>query len=101
MAEKAAKEAKAKADTASKAVALGGLVSMELEQEKKEALRRQHVQRHQPSLLDATASSSGEEFDFAEADNASETDDSDEMDVDAQADGHADAAVQTPVSMIL
>ena len=52
-------------------------------------------------LRHLVASSSDPQFDFVEAENESETNDSDEIDVNAQADGHANAVVWTPVSMIL
>jgi hypothetical protein len=83
-AEKAAKEAKAKAMAAARDNAVRGLANMELDQEHDEAMRRQHVLRHQPSFLDVAASvaasSSGEDFDWGSVDNVKETD---EMDVDS------------------
>lgn len=106
-AEQAAKEARARDEAAAKAMALTGLVNIELEQEQEEAMRRKYVLRRQPSCLDVTASSSGEEFDWGSVDDAKETD---EMDVDSDLDntdsggnsksarGHVATANQTPVS---
>ncbi|KAI0289301.1 hypothetical protein BC826DRAFT_971075 [Russula brevipes] len=76
-AERAEKEAKAKADAAAKVDAVAGLADMELDQGQEENLRRQRVLRYQPSVLGATADSSGEDFDWASADNAKETDETD------------------------
>jgi hypothetical protein len=99
-AERAEKEAKAKADAAAKVDVVAGLADMELDQGQEENLRRQCVLRHQPSMLSVTADSSGEEFDWASADNAKEMD---ETDIDSDGGGSkssVDSAVvkQTKVS---
>ena len=62
--EKAKKAEEAKAIAAAKVDAMAQLVEMEVDQEDKEATRRQQILRRQPSVLDVLADHSGEEFDW-------------------------------------
>ena len=104
-AEQAAKEAKIKAMATAKSDTVTDLVEMELDQEQQEATCRQcilwrQVLQCQPSVLDVTADSSGEEFNWGSVDSAAahemvETD----VDTDCGALKPSARAKQTKVSI--
>jgi hypothetical protein len=75
-AEKAAKEAKAKALQVKKAEAMASLATMEMDQESTEAEQRRRIIRRQPSVWDVTTYNASEEFDLGflgETDDDSDT----------------------------
>ncbi|KAI9442802.1 hypothetical protein F5148DRAFT_1293155 [Russula earlei] len=96
-AERAAKEVKTKAEAAARVEAVAGLVDLELEQEHEETMRRQCVLHRQPSVLDVTAYSSGEEFDWGLVDDVKDSE-MEETDVGSDCGGskpRADGQVAT------
>lgn len=75
-AERAAKEAEVQAAAEAKVDAVASLAKMELDQEQQETTCRRQILWRQPSVLDVTAYSSGEDFDWGPVDDEKETDES-------------------------
>jgi hypothetical protein len=97
-AEKAAKEAKAKALEVTKAEAMASLATIEMDQECAEADQCRRIIRRQPSILDVTTYNSGEEFDLGFLGETGNSDSNSESEVTLP-DTAAAAFQQTKVSI--